>query len=96
MVRDGVEDIEIHLLLEALYRRYHYDFRHYAQASIKRRLKQARDSILALPLVPSTVRREVEIRRATGETQKLRRLSVEQRRSGLGSSGSTLKLKTLK
>jgi chemotaxis protein methyltransferase CheR len=38
----AVEDIEIHLLLEALYRRYHYDFRHYAQASIKRRLKQAR------------------------------------------------------
>ena len=42
MGRDGVEDIEIHLLLEAIYRRYHYDFRHYAQASIKRRLKQAR------------------------------------------------------
>ena len=45
MVRDGVEDIEIHLLLEALYRRYHYDFRHYAQASIKRRLKQARQQL---------------------------------------------------
>jgi chemotaxis protein methyltransferase CheR len=42
MAADGVEDIEIHLLLEALFRRYHYDFRHYAQASIKRRLKQAR------------------------------------------------------
>jgi len=41
MAVDGVEDIEIHLLLEALFRRYHYDFRHYAQASIKRRLKQA-------------------------------------------------------
>ncbi len=38
---DGLEDIEIHLLLEALYRRYHYDFRHYAQASLKRRLRQA-------------------------------------------------------
>jgi len=37
-----IEDIEIHLLLEALYRRYHYDFRNYAQASIKRRLRQAR------------------------------------------------------
>jgi chemotaxis protein methyltransferase CheR len=35
------EDIEIQLLLEALYQRYHYDFRHYARASIKRRLKQA-------------------------------------------------------
>lgn len=37
-----IEDIEIHLLLEALFRRYHYDFRHYARASIKRRLLQAR------------------------------------------------------
>src|SRR5580698_7562404 len=42
MAADGVEDIEIHLLLEALFRRYHYDFRHYAQTSIKRRLRQAR------------------------------------------------------
>ena len=41
----GIEDIEIQLLLEALYRRYHYDFRHYAQASIKRRLKQARQQL---------------------------------------------------
>src|SRR6201996_6963865 len=45
MAGDGVEDIEIHLLLEALHRRYHYDFRHYAQASIKRRLKQARQQL---------------------------------------------------
>ncbi len=42
---EKVEDIEIHLLLEALYRRYHYDFRAYAQASIKRRLKQAREQM---------------------------------------------------
>ncbi|WP_426009991.1 CheR family methyltransferase [Caulobacter sp. DWR2-3-1b2] len=41
-MRDGVEGIEIPLLLEALYQRYHYDFRHYARASIKRRLIQAR------------------------------------------------------
>ena len=33
---EPVEDIEIQLLLEALYLRYHYDFRHYARASIKR------------------------------------------------------------
>jgi chemotaxis protein methyltransferase CheR len=45
MAGDGVEDIEIHLLLEALYRRYHYDFRRYAQASIKRRLRQARQQL---------------------------------------------------
>jgi len=40
-----IEDIEIQLLLEALYQRYHYDFRHYAQASVKRRLKQAREQM---------------------------------------------------
>jgi hypothetical protein len=45
---------------------------------LKHRLREARDAILKLPEVPSTVWREVEIRRATGETQKLRRLSVEQ------------------
>lgn len=42
---EPVEDIEIHLLLEALYRRYHYDFRHYARASIKRRLRDARTQL---------------------------------------------------
>jgi chemotaxis protein methyltransferase CheR len=44
-VRDGVEDLEIQLLLEALHQRYHYDFRHYARASIKRRLIQARERL---------------------------------------------------
>ncbi len=39
---EAVEDLEIQLLLEALFQRYHYDFRHYARASIKRRLIQAR------------------------------------------------------
>ena len=38
---EKTEDIEIRLLLEALYQRYHYDFRNYALASIKRRLRQA-------------------------------------------------------
>ena len=42
---DAVEDIEIELLLEALNQRYHYDFRHYARASIKRRLVQARGQL---------------------------------------------------
>jgi chemotaxis protein methyltransferase CheR len=41
----GIEDIEIRLLLEALYQRYHYDFRNYALASIKRRLRQAREQM---------------------------------------------------
>jgi chemotaxis protein methyltransferase CheR len=35
------EDIEIRLLLDAVYHKYHYDFRSYAMASVKRRLKQA-------------------------------------------------------
>lgn len=35
------EEIELHLLLEALYRQYHYDFRGYSMASIKRRIHQA-------------------------------------------------------
>lgn len=37
------EDIEIGLLLEAIFQRYHYDFRGYARASLKRRLKQAKE-----------------------------------------------------
>jgi chemotaxis protein methyltransferase CheR len=44
-VPDKVEDIEIRLLLEALHLRYHYDFRNYALASIKRRLRQAREQL---------------------------------------------------
>ncbi|MBA15459.1 MAG: chemotaxis protein CheR [Sphingomonas sp.] len=50
---EPVEELEIQLLLDALYHHYHYDFRHYARASIKRRLLQAQkqlgfDSISAL------------------------------------------------
>lgn len=39
-----VEDIEIRLLLEAIFQQYHYDFRGYSMASIKRRLSQARQA----------------------------------------------------
>ena len=45
LAASDIDDIEIELLLEALYRRYHYDFRHYARASIKRRLVQARERL---------------------------------------------------
>jgi len=45
VVSDAIEDLEIQLLLEALFQRYHYDFRHYARASIKRRLIQARQQL---------------------------------------------------
>jgi chemotaxis protein methyltransferase CheR len=44
-VADPIEDLEVELLLEALFQRYHYDFRHYARASIKRRLQQARTQL---------------------------------------------------
>lgn len=37
------EDIEIRLLLEAIFRKYHYDFRGYSMASVKRRLTQAKE-----------------------------------------------------
>lgn len=42
---ERTEDIEIRLLLDALYLRYHYDFRNYASASLKRRLNQAREQL---------------------------------------------------
>jgi chemotaxis protein methyltransferase CheR len=42
---EKIEDVEIRLLLEALYKAYHYDFRNYAFASLKRRLKQAREQL---------------------------------------------------
>ncbi len=39
------DDIELKLLLEAIYQKYHYDFRGYSMASIKRRLSQAKDRL---------------------------------------------------
>jgi chemotaxis protein methyltransferase CheR len=40
--KNGLEfEIEIELLIAAIYRRYHYDFRGYAPASMRRRLKTA-------------------------------------------------------
>jgi chemotaxis protein methyltransferase CheR len=42
-VSSNIEDTEIRVLLEALFHHYHYDFRGYAMASVKRRLKQARE-----------------------------------------------------
>jgi chemotaxis protein methyltransferase CheR len=37
----GDPDVELPLLLDAIYRRYHYDFRGYAMASLKRRVTGA-------------------------------------------------------
>ncbi len=38
-----VEDVELDLLLQAIYRQYHYDFRQYARASLRRRVQSACD-----------------------------------------------------
>ena len=40
-MRLEISDTEIRQLLETLYQKYHYDFRQYAAASLKRRLRQA-------------------------------------------------------
>ena len=37
---DRTEEIEIRLRLEALFQTYHFDFRGYAMASLKQRLKR--------------------------------------------------------
>ena len=37
------EELELTLLLEALFHKYHYDFRGYSMSSVRRRLRQARD-----------------------------------------------------
>jgi chemotaxis protein methyltransferase CheR len=40
-----IGELEMRLLLEAIFDRYHYDFRSYAMASLKRRLAQACDTL---------------------------------------------------
>lgn len=42
---DRLEAIEVELILEALFRRFHYDFRGYSRASVTRRLRQLRDKL---------------------------------------------------
>lgn len=41
MSESALFDLELGLLLEAIYRRYHYDFRQYAVSSLRRRVRQA-------------------------------------------------------
>ncbi|MFZ6031300.1 MAG: CheR family methyltransferase [Chloroflexota bacterium] len=38
-VHEDIEQIELNLFLEAIYQRYGYDFRNYAQASVRRRVR---------------------------------------------------------
>ncbi|SMO85913.1 CheR family methyltransferase [Paracoccus laeviglucosivorans] len=42
---DAMEDIELDLFLEALHRRYHYDFRSYSRASLRRRVEVVRQRL---------------------------------------------------
>src|SRR5690606_30744032 len=41
----ATEKIELDLLLEAIHRRYHYDFRAYSRASLRRRAEAARERL---------------------------------------------------
>ena len=45
MKKNEIEDIELELLLEAIYRRYGHDFRDYARASVSRRMEHARKKL---------------------------------------------------
>jgi chemotaxis protein methyltransferase CheR len=42
---DAVDDIETDLFVEAVWRRYRYDFRQYARGSLQRRLQRAQDQL---------------------------------------------------
>ncbi|HKO48825.1 MAG TPA: CheR family methyltransferase [Polyangiaceae bacterium] len=54
------EELDIRLLLDAIYQRYHYDFRSYSAASIKRRLSVAKLQMNAetLPVLQEKVLRD--------------------------------------
>jgi len=41
MKKTDIEAIEVRLLLESVFERYGYDFRHYSRASIERRVRQS-------------------------------------------------------
>jgi len=42
-VNNQIPEMEINLLLEAIFKRYGYDFRHYSRASLTRRIMNLRD-----------------------------------------------------
>src|SRR5690606_13429582 len=58
-----VADIEMRLLLEAIFQKYHYDFRGYSMASATRRLPQAlrRSACASFSVLPDRVLREPEL-----------------------------------
>src|ERR1700739_1557680 len=60
-------DIELKLLLEAIYLKYQHDFRHYAMSSLRRRLSQALDEFG----VPTLSRLQDRIMRDSGAFSRL-------------------------
>lgn len=68
------DDIEIKLLLDAIYLRYHYDFRNYSMASLRRRLELAR---LQLQCPSLSALQERILRDSTTFTRLLQYLTVQ-------------------
>ena len=68
------EDIETRLLLDAIFLRYHYDFRSYSAASLKRRLSAARAQMRCETL---SVLQDKVLRDARVFTQLLQFLTVQ-------------------
>src|SRR5690606_1105109 len=62
-VPDPDFDIELDLLLEAIYRKYHHDFRGYAASSLKRRLRHAMSKLACgtLSRLQERILREPEV-----------------------------------
>jgi chemotaxis protein methyltransferase CheR len=60
------QDIEVRLILEAIYERYHYDFRDYAGSSLRRRLRAAmqRFGCANLSMLQGRLLREPEVFRS--------------------------------
>lgn len=57
-----IEDLELDLLLSALARRWGYDFRHYAKASLRRRVRQAveREQVRSISALQHILLRDME------------------------------------
>lgn len=70
----SLEDIEVMVLLEAIYHRYHFDFRNYAPASVRRRTEAA---MTALHCGTVSRLQELVLRDASAFDILLRHLTVQ-------------------
>jgi chemotaxis protein methyltransferase CheR len=82
----SLEDIEVMVLLEAIYHRYHFDFRNYATASVRRRTEAAMNALNC-----ATVSRlqELVLRDADAFDVLLRHLTVHVTHRSFCASGAT-------